>query len=304
MGRSFVVVGLGLLLASSACVGAVAVVTSDAGSDATTTDGSTPDSAVVKDGASDAKEASVCGAQTHCDGGCVDTQTDPRNCGGCGNACDVLDAGVPPEGGTITAACNAGKCGVTCGGILSLCNGACVDLATDPKNCGSCGTTCDAGACSNKVCQSQVTVKIGQTVDLGATSSHSANFLLGTTITVTKPSTIQSFGVLSKSSGPKVVIALYTDSAGNPGTLVAQTGINTLTNSTQEFPSQTKPTIPAGTYWLVGEYDTNAAIGYSNSVSTTVKYVSHTFGSALPATFGAPLSYTGQQFNYWIVVLQ
>jgi hypothetical protein len=37
--------------------------------------------------------------------------------------------------------CNAGQC--TCNAGLTLCNGACVDLKSDPKNCGACGAaTC------------------------------------------------------------------------------------------------------------------------------------------------------------------
>lgn len=291
--------------ASVGCVGGILIVDNDASiSDASVNDTGTSDVA-KKDGAADGGvEAGKCGAQTECDGGCVDTANDPKNCGGCGTTCDTGDAGAPPDGGTITAICTAGKCGLQCGGILTLCQGSCVDTSSDPKNCGGCGTVCDAGSCSNKICQTQVLAKIGQTVDLGSSSSHSPNYLLGTTISVTKPSKIQSFGVLSKSSGPQVIMALYTDSAGNPGSLVAQSNAVALNNSSQEFPSTTQPTIPAGTYWLVGEYNTSASIGYTASSGATVKYISHTFGTALPANFGAPQTYTGQQFNYWIVVLQ
>ncbi|MFH2008500.1 MAG: hypothetical protein ABI333_18075 [bacterium] len=50
-----------------------------------------------------------CGSLTNCDDQCLDTQNDPENCGGCGNAC------------AETVQCQAGQCGligVDCGGII------------------------------------------------------------------------------------------------------------------------------------------------------------------------------------------
>ena len=67
-----------------------------------------------------------------CGGSCVDTQTDPLNCGGCGIACD---------GGKF---CNTGACSATCG-ALTTCGASCVDTQTDPGNCGGCGNACPSG---------------------------------------------------------------------------------------------------------------------------------------------------------------
>jgi len=255
-----------------------------------------------KDGGTD---VGSCGAKTMCNSTCVDTTTDPQNCGACAKVCDVGDAGAPPDGGTLTPTCAAGTCGLQCGGILSPCSGNCVDTSADPLNCGSCGNACDAGSCSNAVCAMATTVKVGNVADLGAVSSHWPNYLLGTSIQVTKTSKLLSFGVLSKGSGPQAIMALYTDSAGSPGTLVTNTAAFTLTSSSQEVAASTQATLPVGTYWLVAEYDKTGAIGYTASApSVTTKYVTHTFGSPLPASFPAPSSYAGQQFNYWIGVSQ
>lgn len=88
---------------------------------------------------------------TACSGACVNTTSDPNNCGACGQVCG---------GGTT---CTNGRCtGGTCSSLQIFCPaaGACVDLQTDPNNCGACGQqcgtcgiptgprTCNAGTCS------------------------------------------------------------------------------------------------------------------------------------------------------------
>ena len=84
-----------------------------------------------------------------CDGsyetGCeADLNSDPQNCGGCGNACGD---GQP---------CEAGSCVDQCSGGLTDCGGACVDLLDDPSHCGGCGQQCSAAngtpGCSDGSC--------------------------------------------------------------------------------------------------------------------------------------------------------
>ncbi len=57
-------------------------------------------------------------------GTCVDTTTDPANCGSCGNSCFGLNC----------------------------CSSACSDPNTDNFNCGSCGTACVDGTCTAGTC--------------------------------------------------------------------------------------------------------------------------------------------------------
>lgn len=101
-------------------------------------------------------EANCCPAgQTSCSTGCVNEQTDFRNCGACGNVCFTAVSNAIPD-------CVSGVCGFTCIPGTSECAGACVNEPVDVNNCGACGhvcpsvtngaPTCIAGACGIASC--------------------------------------------------------------------------------------------------------------------------------------------------------
>jgi Tol biopolymer transport system component len=84
-----------------------------------------------------------------CGESCVDTETDPLNCGACGMSCDVAHG----------VACQDGSCGFTavspCSGELVPCGLLCVDTSTSAAHCGDCDTACDTAGgevCSNGSC--------------------------------------------------------------------------------------------------------------------------------------------------------
>lgn len=93
------------------------------------------------------------------DDGCeTNVNNDAANCGGCGRACS--------KAGASAASCVTGACKPTCDGNHADCssppasspdNGCETDITSDPKNCGACGTSCDAvphgtSACLTKSC--------------------------------------------------------------------------------------------------------------------------------------------------------
>jgi len=84
------------------------------------------------------------GGTTRCNNVCVDTKSDPNNCGFCGNKCPMCFV------------CNGnGSCDTKCTGGSTQCGQACVDTQNDPKNCGMCGNACMSGlVCSQGKCQS------------------------------------------------------------------------------------------------------------------------------------------------------
>jgi hypothetical protein len=65
-----------------------------------------------------------------CNGICTPVNSDPNNCGACGNVC-----------GGSTPVCNHGTCG-NCPLGSTNCSGTCRWLQQDTGNCGACGYAC------------------------------------------------------------------------------------------------------------------------------------------------------------------
>ncbi len=78
-----------------------------------------------------------------CGGTCVNIDSDPENCGGCGIDCTGEDM-----------ACVLGSCELACQDPETECGDVCVNIQTDAQNCGGCdvvcedGELCNAGACA------------------------------------------------------------------------------------------------------------------------------------------------------------
>ena len=77
------------------------------------------------------------------------------NAGGSANAGGVAGSGGAGGGAVGSGGSSSGTGGSTvqCTGSQSACYGACVDLQTDTKNCGKCGTVCASGSCNAGVCK-------------------------------------------------------------------------------------------------------------------------------------------------------
>lgn len=227
-----------------------------------------------------------CLASTMCGSACVDLATSHDNCGACGAPC------APTE------LCQAGGCVAACAAPLATCasgSGAyCADLRYDVRNCGTCGTVC-SGFCAQSYCISYI---VGRTWPLnGGNASFGPNYLLGTQIALPAGKVFALTDVVQAvDAGKHVKMALYTDASGSPGTLVTQTASSTLVSGLNVLPVTTA-TITAGNYWIMAVYDATV-LGYKDVDSVTIKYVSLSYTSPLPATFPTPITYTGSSFAY------
>jgi hypothetical protein len=105
-----------------------------------------------------------CGrGDTCCDGHCIsvtDLGSDPRNCGKCGNTCgvgqyccqgDCLSNAPSGTGGRAGGGGGQCQCTTDCG-AQSCCGTQCVDLQNDSHNCGACGNDCTSNGTLKMAC--------------------------------------------------------------------------------------------------------------------------------------------------------
>ena len=142
----------------------------------------------------------------------------------------------------------------------------------------------------------------GNAVEFPDASAHSADYLVGSPITVPTPSVLTHLAVIGKASGANVMLALYSDPGGDPDHLVAATGAVPMSVGAMEIPVAPM-SLAAGTYWLMGVYDADASIGIDeNDPNAPDCYAPHVFSDALPDPFGSSFPYSGQRFNYYVRV--
>jgi len=124
-----------------------------------------------------------------CNGHCVSLDSDPDNCGECGNDCGEQSCAggkcvdeCPAETASCGAACpdtqsdpaHCGGCFAKCPHLKACDNGecvceppfmtcgnACTDVTSDADHCGECDNACDSGVCEDGVCQETSTATGG-----------------------------------------------------------------------------------------------------------------------------------------------
>jgi hypothetical protein len=89
-----------------------------------------------------------CACALECNGTCVDPTSDPKNCGACGKTCGGLDVCKNSQCICGGALCPLSDGGLGDGGYVLPDAGpdggpiACVDIKSNPDNCGGCGIVC------------------------------------------------------------------------------------------------------------------------------------------------------------------
>ena len=125
------------------------------------------------------------------------------------------------------------------------------------------------------------------TVGNASGQPFSKGYLLGQSFVTTSSFTLTKLAVNAIEPGPSVVLALYADSAGTPGSLVASTAAASVVSGANELPVTSPVVLPAGTYWTVAEYSADATIANGNDGTTVIAFTAHTFGDPLPDPFPA-----------------
>lgn len=147
----------------------------------------------------------------------------------------------------------------------------------------------------------RVYARYGNYNEFASVSGHSPDYLLGSKITVSADCTLSHLCVIGKVAGPQMKLALYADSGGSPGALVASTPATVLAVGLNEVPLAASIALPAGDYWFMANYDVTAHVGFSTAnAAAVVKYCTLSFASAMPDPFPDPNTYNGQEFNYFI----
>ena len=116
--------------------------------------------------------------------------------------------------------------------------------------------------------------------------------------------TLTAFGIDMYSGGTTVQLALYTDSSGAPGTLVAETVLTSVSTGDNELSvSGGSVSVAAGDYWIVEIPGTSPWIQVveDSSTSATTWYRSYTAGIGFPSTGGSGATYTDTTFASWLV---
>jgi hypothetical protein len=134
-----------------------------------------------------------------------------------------------------------------------------------------------------------------------STSGFGVNYLLGEVISIPSAMTLTALGSVVYTAGTHMILALYTNSGGAPGSLLASTASTTMVAGVMELPVA-NVTLAAGSYWIMGEYDGTGPT-YTDDFCNcnTIDYISITYPS-VPSPFPAsPSTYTSGHFPYYVV---
>jgi hypothetical protein len=128
--------------------------------------------------------------------------------------------------------------------------------------------------------------------------------LLGERLYVDDDIEVTALGVIASSAEPATgvqgVLALYGDSGGIPSGLLANTASTTIGPGGNVIPVVSSGSITAGYYWIMAEYDGDAAICEDSSMDNPLFNLEAGYG-AVPATIVSPMAADGADINYYVV---
>jgi peptidoglycan hydrolase-like protein with peptidoglycan-binding domain len=182
----------------------------------------------------------------------------------------------------------------SCEGTGFTANGTSGSVTVTPTHTATYAVTCTgAGGSDAKSAIISVstpivsTVKIGETTRLGGVDSGNAGIIEAQNATLSQAATIQSISFYIGSGTGHIRLGIYDASGpnGNPGKLLAQTASVSAVRGWNTANVTAPVTLPAGTYWISYEIDSNT-LTYNIGITSGIRNVwaSQSFGS-LPETF-------------------
>jgi hypothetical protein len=166
---------------------------------------------------------------------CAPPYTTTASCGACGASCGMAQVCAPPLDAGVDAAADAGpySCVAACPLPYLACGGTCIDVSSDPENCGRCGNACLSGICVKGLCTGSASgdiVIIGH--DYAAPSVHvSEGMLLANAVFLpaANPVRVLSYEQYSNATQVANVKSVLTHAAMALGRTVVLTTVNNST---------------------------------------------------------------------------
>jgi hypothetical protein len=130
--------------------------------------------------------------------------------------------------------------------------------------------------------------------------------LVGEQVSIPVTTMVTGLGVIGNPSEPTGIhgiLAFYTDSGGLPSQLKTQSNSDVIRPGNNML-AVTPVTVPAGTYWIMGEYDATALLCVDTAATNTFEYQVLTFTATLPSTL-TPVSLNAipqtVDVNYYVI---
>lgn len=150
----------------------------------------------------------------------------------------------------------------------------------------------DAGDSASSAAASASTITpsyFGHYTAYSATTTESANYLVGQQVAITRNASLVGFGMIGELQAGHTPangkMALYTDSSGAPDALVSESNAAPIIDGRVEFSVSAPQSVSAGTYWVFLLVDNDISIYEDESTNSTEEYTPQSFGSALPSTY-------------------
>jgi hypothetical protein len=144
-------------------------------------------------------------------------------------------------------------------------------------------------------------ITAGETTLLSADDYGNGNLLVAQQVTLAQTATLQSLSFYVATATGRLRLAVYTDVAGQPQTLIAQTAEFTLVAgwNTQNVVAPVQ--LAAGTYWLA-YLPESSNLHFRVANTGAARFYDYTYG-ALPATFSSSPEIGTYHWSFYMTLM-